>query len=205
MDLHRADSRNRTKRKKTPASDRTSEDARSDQQYTQHTNLSTLYLRRGVWGGVRGEWLIGRSRSFMNLLEKKRVQMQHNSRHAKDEQAGRRMEAALPVSFTIKPHGRCGIEPIIKWWRVESVPGVGCICYGYLFVWWAQCNVCGWVQVVSQRAHLFSISTICSLPWWRSDRKVKYVINTQINTNAHANTQWCAVYALPVMLSAFVY
>lgn len=50
----------------------------------------------------------------MNLLEKKRMQMQHNSRHAKDEQARRRMKATLPVSFAIKPHGKCGIKPIIK-------------------------------------------------------------------------------------------
>lgn len=44
----------------------------------------------------------------MNLPEKKRMQMQHNSRHAKDEPAGRRMKATLPVSFTIKPRGKCG-------------------------------------------------------------------------------------------------
>lgn len=55
----------------------------------------------------------------------------------------------------------------------------GCGCYGYLFVQWAQHNVCGWVQVVSQRADLFSISIVCSLPRWRSERKLKYVIHTE--------------------------
>lgn len=37
-----------------------------------------------------------------------------------------------------------------------------------LFGGWVECDVCGWVQVVALRLHLFSIPAVCLLPGWCS-------------------------------------